>query len=399
MAKQDMNSSLTKGQLKRKARKEAIKKERRQERTVKIVTYSILAVLVVGILSSIGYSVYHNITKVKGSSDYSAYLTDEGLISGVVASDLLTLAEYKNISVPFSEVEYSDESVITDIQGVLENNSTLDTETDAVIADGDKVNIDYVGSVDGKEFEGGNTNGAGTDLEIGSSSYIDDFEDQLIGHGVGDNVTVEVTFPSDYTNADLAGKDAVFEVVVNGIYVVPEFNDVFVQENLSEYASTADGYKQYLKDTNYDNKLTAWLEDYIMENTTVSSYPDKYTNHLKSVKKYEDQNSYEYMNELYTSMGYGSIASFEQYVGMSESEYDDSLITVAENQAKKSLIYQAIYEKEGLTTSLDEYATYFKDSTSTDYESRIEEYGKGYVMQEIISKKVMEFLKENAIVE
>lgn len=399
MAKQDMNSSLTKGQLKRKARKEAIKKERRQERTVKIVTYSILAVLVVGILSSIGYSVYHNITKVKGSSDYSAYLTDEGLISGVVASDLLTLAEYKSISVPLSEVEYSDESVNTDIQGVLENNSTLDTKTDAVIADGDKVNIDYVGSVDGEEFEGGNTNGAGTDLEIGSGSYIDDFENQLIGHGVGDNVTVKVTFPSDYTNANLAGKDAVFEVVVNGIYVVPEFNDAFVQENLSEYASTTDEYKQYLKDTNYDNKLTAWLEDYIMKNTTVSSYPDKYTNHLKSVKKYEDQNSYEYMNELYTSMGYGSIASFEQYVGMSESEYDDSLVTVAQDQAKKSLIFQAIYEKEGLTTSLDEYATYFKDSTSTDYESRVEEYGKGYVMQEIISKKVMEFLKENAIVE
>lgn len=399
MAKQDMNSSMTKGQLKRKARKEAIKKERRQERTVKIVTYSILAVLVVGILSSIGYSVYHNITKIKPSSDYSAYLTDEGLILGVAASDLLTLAEYKNISVPSSEVEYSDESVNTDIQGVLENNSTLDTETDALIADGDKVNIDYVGSVDGEEFDGGNTNEAGTDLEIGSGSYIDDFEEQLIGHGVGDNVTVEATFPSDYTNTDLAGKNAVFEVVINGIYVVPEFNDAFVQENLSEYASTADEYRQYLKDTNYDNKLTAWLENYLIENTTVSSYPDKYTNHLKSVKKYEDQNSYGYMNDLYTSMGYGGIGSFEQYVGMSESDYDDSLVTIAKDQAKKSMIYQAIYEKEGLTTSLDEYATYFKDSTSTDYESRIEEYGKGYVMQEIISKKVMEFLKENAIVE
>lgn len=87
-----------------------------------------------------------------------------------------------------------------------------------VVKDGDTVNIDYIGYVDDVAFEGGNTNGQGTSLTIGSHSYIDDFEEQLIGHNVGDKVTVNVTFPDDYHNADMQGKDARFEVTINGIY-------------------------------------------------------------------------------------------------------------------------------------------------------------------------------------
>ena len=92
------------------------------------------------------------------------------------------------------------------------------TDTSLVVKDGDTVNIDYVGSVDGVEFDGGNTNGMGTQLVIGSGSYIDDFEQQLIGHNVGETVKVEVTFPENYGQENLNGKDAVFEVVINGIY-------------------------------------------------------------------------------------------------------------------------------------------------------------------------------------
>ena len=96
--------------------------------------------------------------------------------------------------------------------------SAYSSDTSLTVENGDTVNIDYVGSVDGVEFSGGNTYGAGTDLVIGSGSYIDDFEDQLIGAHPGDTVEVNVTFPDNYKNEDLSGKDAVFEVVVNGIY-------------------------------------------------------------------------------------------------------------------------------------------------------------------------------------
>lgn len=99
-----------------------------------------------------------------------------------------------------------------------ETEDTYLTDTSLEVADGDTVNIDYVGTVDGVEFDGGNTQGEGTQLTIGSGSYIDDFEEQLIGHHVGDTVTVKVTFPEDYGKEDLNGKDAEFEVTINGIY-------------------------------------------------------------------------------------------------------------------------------------------------------------------------------------
>ena len=92
------------------------------------------------------------------------------------------------------------------------------TDTSLTVKDGDTVNIDYVGKIDGTAFDGGSTNGQGTDLEIGSGSYIDDFEDQLVGAHPGDEVEVTVTFPDNYDAADLAGKEAIFDVTVNGIY-------------------------------------------------------------------------------------------------------------------------------------------------------------------------------------
>ncbi len=97
--------------------------------------------------------------------------------------------------------------------------TTLNTDTSLTVADGDTINLDYVGYVDDVAFEGGDTQGAGTSLTIGSGTYIDDFEEQLIGHNVGDQVDVVVTFPDEYSsNPDLAGKEATFKCTINGIY-------------------------------------------------------------------------------------------------------------------------------------------------------------------------------------
>lgn len=95
---------------------------------------------------------------------------------------------------------------------------TYNSDTSLTVADGDTVNIDYTGYVDGEAFDGGSTDGYGTDLTIGSGTYIDDFEEQLIGHNVGENVQVTVTFPEDYGAEELNGKEAVFDVTINGIY-------------------------------------------------------------------------------------------------------------------------------------------------------------------------------------
>ena len=109
-------------------------------------------------------------------------------------------------------------SVVQGINSNL-NSYTLSTDSSLEIKVGDMVNIDFVGSIDGVEFEGGSTEGQGTALVIGAKKYIDDFEEQLVGAHPGDDVEVNVTFPENYGKDDLNGKDALFKVKVNGIYV------------------------------------------------------------------------------------------------------------------------------------------------------------------------------------
>lgn len=113
--------------------------------------------------------------------------------------------------------EAADEAEATETPEVTEA-ASYNTDSSLEVKDGDKVNIDYVGKIDDVAFDGGSTNGQGTDLVIGSGSYIDNFEEQLIGAHPGDEVKVTVTFPDDYSAEDLAGKEAVFDVTVNGIY-------------------------------------------------------------------------------------------------------------------------------------------------------------------------------------
>ena len=113
--------------------------------------------------------------------------------------------------------EAADEAEATETPEVTEA-ASYNTDSSLEVKDGDKVNIDYVGKIDDVAFDGGSTDGQGTDLVIGSGSYIDNFEEQLIGAHPGDEVKVTVTFPDDYNAEDLAGKEAVFDVTVNGIY-------------------------------------------------------------------------------------------------------------------------------------------------------------------------------------
>lgn len=401
--KQTIDSSMSLSKQRKLQRKKEIQQQKRQAKINKIVGICVMVAIIAGVGSYVGYKIYRNATKIVASDDYSKYIADNGFIDGVTATSAIDLADYKNITVPLSEVEYSDESVEADIQKKLEDNKALDKETTAAIADGDKVNIDYVGSVDGVEFEGGNSNGEGYDLEIGSGTFIDDFEQQLIGHKVGDNFTVEATFPADYSqNPDLAGKDAVFNVTVNGIYTTPEFTDAFVKENLSDYATTTEEYRTYLKETNYNTNLEKWISDYLVKETTVNSYPKEYTDHLAATMKNTDYNSFESMKTYFASLSpeYAN-STFEDYMGMSEAEYDKQLKTTAKDNAKANLIYQAILENEGVTVSLDDCKAYLLDNGSTEEQinAQLEQYGTGYLVQRMVQVKALEIVKGLVTVE
>lgn len=157
----------------------------------------------------------------------------------------VTLGKYKGVQVTKIDTTVTDEEVEAALEKEQQKNSRTVTVTDRPVANGDTAVIDFEGFVDGIAFEGGK--GENHPLEIGSHSFIDTFENQLVGHNAGDEVEVNVTFPEKYQAADLAGKPAVFKVKINEIKAkeLPELNDEFASE-VSEFDTLAE-YKESLK--------------------------------------------------------------------------------------------------------------------------------------------------------
>lgn len=400
MNKKNEAESMSLSKQRKLEREKEIRRSKKSKAVSRIIIVAVI-VVVIGLIGwGVGRSIYKSAHTVKSSADFSAQLNEDGTIKGVKASDYVSLCDYKNIVTEAADLEYSDEEVEADIMAELEEHKQLNTLTTAGIADGDTVNIDYAGAIDGVEFDGGTAQGA--DLEIGSGQFIPGFEEQLIGHSAGESFDISVTFPEDYSvNPDLAGEEAVFSITVNGIYELPEFNDEFVTAYLSEHADTADGYRQYLKDVNYSDNLTEFVRDYITEYSTVSSYPQKYLNQLKSTYKYTDESYYQYMNSMYTQYyGQAMYTGFADYItknyNMTEEEYDENLTDTVAPTADLCLICQAIAEAEGITANLDDARAYMLENGSTeeDFENQAATYGNGYLVQNSLCNKVINMICE-----
>ncbi|MCI5502001.1 MAG: trigger factor [Lachnospiraceae bacterium] len=157
----------------------------------------------------------------------------------------VTLGEYKGIEVEKKTAEVTDEDINAEINRVRENNSRMITVDDRATQDGDTVIIDFDGYVDGEQFEGGKAEDYS--LVLGSHTFIDNFEDQLVGKNIGDDVEVNVTFPDQYQAEELQGKPAVFKVKIKEIKVkeLPEVDDEFAQD-VSDFDTLAE-YKEDLK--------------------------------------------------------------------------------------------------------------------------------------------------------
>lgn len=394
--------TLSKSKAKRTERRKEVAKEKREKLVGKTISIIIVAAIVGVFAVAIGLSVYKAATTTKSISDFSQGLTEDGYIDGVTVDSCITLADYESLVVPMSEVAASAEEVDANIQSTLEANKELVTDTSVIIADGDTVNIDYVGSIDSVEFEGGNSGGTGYDLVIGSGSFIDDFEDQLIGHAAGDEVSVEVTFPEDYSSADLAGKDAVFAVTVNGVYVTPELTDEFVQTYLSETASTADEYRTYVKNNFYEANLQEYLDAYFIDNTTVNSYPKNYVKTLKGLLKYNDEYNLAYYNQMFAQYGmdvYQNVWDTRDGIE-TEADYEKELTERAQESAKTALVYQALFEKLGLTNDMDAYFAEMTEEYGEEYVTSMQEtYGTAYMTQTRMQELVIEYFVENVNVQ
>ena len=373
MAKNN-NTNISKSKSKREAQKKQNVKMRRQKFISKVVGTIISVAIVLLIAWLIGKQIYLMAIRTTPNSDYSAGLSADGKIADTDVLSALSLVDYKNISIPEDEVNATEEEVDEEINSMLDGYKELSTDPDVEIADGDEVNIDFVGTVDGVEFDGGNSNGAGYDLTIGSGSFIDDFEEQLIGHKAGENVTVEVTFPEDYGNEELNGKDASFAVTINGIMVPPELTDEFVAENLaeSEEVSTAAEYRAKIEHNFYEEHLEEYLTNYVVENSTVNSYPQKYLKSMKAVNKYND------------NMG----DAIED-----EIEYEKELTERAKEDVKEAMVYQAIFESAGLSMDMDAYYNELIEENGEDYANNLKEsYGEGYIAHMQMREAVTDYL-------
>lgn len=401
MAKKE-TEELSKSKAKRQERQKEIAREKKQKLIGKMIGI-IIAVVIIGTLGgAIGFQIYKAAIRTTSGTDFSACLTEAGLIKGVDTASAVTLADYENLVVPMSEVAATEDEVNSDIQSTLDSYEELKEDNSLVIKDGDTVNIDYVGSIDGVEFEGGNSNGEGYDLEIGSGSFIDNFEEQLIGHKPGEDVTVTVTFPDDYSSTDLAGKEADFAVTIHGIYVVPELTDEFVQENFSDVASTADEYRKSIEDNYYKQHLEEYLHNYIIDNSTINSYPKDYIKNLKSITKYNDEYTLQYYNQMFSQYGMGTYENvWDTRDGIDdEIAYEHELTDRAKEMAAQALIYQAIYEKAGLSVDFDALTSEMNENYGEEYVTSMKEnYGQGYMIQAEIQEVVIDYLVENANVQ
>ena len=381
---------------KREAQKKNREKAIQKAKTTKTIKWIVIIAMILAVLGVIGWAVASSIvTNTPSVSDYSAGLNDDGTIAGIKALDYVDIFDYKNINVPKSEVAISDEEMQSQIDSLLAQYPDYDSDPSIKIKDGDVINLDYVGSVDGVEFQGGSTGGNGTTLTIGSGQYIDGFESAIIGHNVGENFDINVTFPEDYGNADLAGKPAVFNITVNSVQVPAEYNDAFIAAHFSDVATTTKGYEEYYKEKMLKQNLMTYLTNYVRDHATVKEYPKSYLKIVKGQLKYNDEQTYEsYKSSL------GDSYTFESFIGMSKKEYEASLTTKAQNSLDDNLKFQAIFEDAGLTVTQDDVNelldTYGLDSA---YYSVYEEtYGKPYLYQTGMSYTVIKYLVDTCTV-
>lgn len=386
-----------------KAKRERAKDEREKAKRSAAMSKGVLIGIVVVIVALIGayflkqWSIEKN--KTVASTDYSAMLNDDGTIKDVNVTDYVKTFDVNSVKIAAADVEYTQEQMDTDIQDELAKHKVLNADTALEVKDGDEVNIDYVGTIDGVEFDGGTAQGY--NLTIGSQSFIDTFEQQLIGTHPGDQVTVNVTFPEEYPNSpDLAGKPAAFAVTVNGINELPELTDEFVKENLSDYAQTVDEYKEYLRSSNIKDNTANAVSQYITDNISAEKYPEAYLKHLKALQMTLNEEEFNYMAQMHSAYGMAfDYASAMEYKGATTTEeYEKVLEEDAQKTCLDNMAYQDLAAQAGITVTEEDYNAF---TTANGVTEEMEtEYGKPFIIQQlIVPDKVREYITEHVTIE
>ena len=331
---------------------------------------------------------------------FSDAFDENGYLKGVTATDYVTLPDdYADITIAADLGQVSDDDINNYIDSnVLSNFATDEQVTDRAAADGDTVNIDYVGRIDGVAFDGGDTQGNGADLTLGSGTYIDNFEDQIVGHTPGETFDVTVTFPEDYGNEDLNGKEAVFETTLNYIKesVTPELTDDWVADNLAATMNlnNVDELKAFVKSTMlYDNQAS----DVYTALHDKASYADELPQ--DALDYYRDVLLY----RIYTyAQNYGTTMDALLSSGMLGTSYDsvDAYLKDANDSIRsitqQALLMQAVAEKMGFkcdtATMNADFGRYYGTTDPTQY---VQAYGENYIKMNVLQSDVMQNLIDN----
>ena len=300
----------------------------------------------------------------------------------------VTLGEYKGITIDKVETTVTEEEVNEEIEKERKNSARTITIEDRPVKDGDIVTIDFEGFVDDVAFEGGK----GTDypLTIGSHSFIEGFEEQLIGKSIGEDVVVDVTFPEEYHAEELKGKPAKFNVTIKGIKEneLPELDDEFASE-VSEYETFAE-YKKSVEDHLKESKeaeATTKKEDAviakIIENATMD-IPEAMlqTEQRGIVNDFSQRLAMQGMN----------IEQYYMYTGMNEEKMMEQVKEQAERRIKTRLVCEAIVKAENIEVSEDELDAEIK-KLADQYKVEPEKIKNEWMDEE----RIKEFKKDIAI--
>ena len=307
-------------------------------------------------------------------------------------TDNLKITQYKGVEVSAADKpeKVTDDDVEQYIQSQLTSSATTTEVTDRAAQKGDTVNIDYVGTMDGQEFDGGSAQG---------------FEDSIVGHNVGETFVWDGKFPDDYQSTDLAGKACQFTITVNSISEqnVPELTDEWVANN-SKKSKTVKEYKKEVKKTltdqkqeDYDSTLKSEAWQAVVDNTTVQKYSkeqqekiDEMKNSLiDSYKSYAQSQGTDYETYI-TSSGQYTVESFEQKVE-----------EAAQESEKQTMIAEAIADKEKIKLDDKTYKKMLKEYAKTygfeDGDAMEKAYSKDTLKEAMLTDLVKDWLVDNCI--
>lgn len=297
----------------------------------------------------------------------------DAYLSGIEASDYVDVPDdYTSLTVEVEPAEeVTDEDVESTIQNQLDSDQTLEEVTDRTeVQDGDVVNIDYVGTMDGEEFDGGSA--TDYDLTIGSGSFIDGFEDGLIGAKVGDTVTLDLTFPDDYGDSTKAGKDVEFKVTINKIeeYVTPELTDDYVAglgitDDFGNSITTVDDFRTYVRnylieesESTFTSNVQNAIVETLMDEATFKKDPPE-----AMIERYDSALTQQL---TYQAALYGTdLKTLMTYYGSTEDSYEQDIRDEAINQSKQIILLQAIADKENLNLSDSEFEKELEEAVSS----------------------------------